>query len=349
VLAKTATAIALAKGAAASASTSTLIKGASKAMAWAKAKTAIAMGAGVMLLAAGVATGIATTRNTLMEDSISKLEHQTGQTIVWDKRLHISEAPNFKNVSLPVALDELSVQAGAYWTVDYAVYDSKAVLDELVRALQGGIELQDAGWTNLSSRTLKPEIQVVTYGGSGGMRMGTNVSRETVGMVVVLDAKASAKQNQNFRKWIMQNRAAIQSGQGAAQPPDMELRTAVDQAMKDGSADGVLAPERLLADMEIVPKINSASPAPATREVAEQLAKVAHANWTTIYTLRKSPVEGAGIKLIHAGQQAVYSDSGTNSFSPDAILKRTQERHLNLSPDETAAHERAAEGLKKKQ
>ena len=70
---------------------------------------------------------------------------------------------------------------------------------------------------------------------------------------------------------------------------------------------------------------------------------------TAIYTLRKSPVDGAGIKLVHAGRQAVYGQSTTNHPSPETILNRVEGQRFNLTPDERAAHDRAVEALKQKQ
>ena len=348
-LAKSVTAVAIAKGAAASGSSLTLAKGTLKIMAWTKARTVMVIGVSVVL-AAGTAGVIVNSVKASPDDIINKLSRQTGKKIVWDKRINLPVTFVVKDLSFEESLDQLAVEAGAYWSVDYAVYDSDRALRQLLAALHDGVDLQSAGWTNLSSRPLKPEMQIIGYRQGGGMRMGTNAANDLVGMLVMLDREASAKQNQGFRQWFMQNRVAIQNGQGAAQPPNSELRTAIEQAMKDGEPDGVLAPERLLADLQIVPKITSASPAPATAEVAEQIAKATHASWTTIYTLRKSPVEGASIKLIHHGMLTVYGNS-TNSFSrpsPDTMLKKAQQTSTTLTSEEMAAHERAVQAAKQK-
>ena len=84
--------------------------------------------------------------------------------------------------------------------------------------------------------------------------------------------------------------------------------------MEAGEADGVLAPERLLGQNRLVPSMGAAPPVPANAETAARLAKAAHARWTTIYTLRKSPLPDAGIKLIHAGMEKMYAqpDPPTN-------------------------------------
>jgi RNA polymerase sigma factor (sigma-70 family) len=351
LLAKSATAVAVAKGAAATTSILTLVKGALKMIAWTKTKTVMMVGASV-LLAAGTAGVIVNSVNASPDDIINKLERQTGGKIIWDKHINLPTTFAVKDQPLEETLDRLAVEVGAYWSVDYAIYDSDRMFRQLLAALHDGADLQSAGWTNLSSRPLKPQMQVIGYRQGGGMRMGTNAPNDLVGMVVMLDREASAKQNQRTRQWFRQNREALQSGKAAAQPPDIEIRTTVQQAMNDGVADGVLAPERLLADMQIVPKIHSASPVPATPETAEQMAKAVHARWTTVYTLRKSPVEGAGIKLIHQGMLTVYGSS-TNSFlgqspSPETMLKKAQQTSTTLTSEERVAHDRAVKAAKQK-
>src|SRR5262249_31763981 len=120
----------------------------------------------------------------------------------------------------------------------------------------------------------------------------------------------------------------------------------IRQAMDNGIADGVLAPERLLAPTRLAPAMHPATPVPATPENAARLAKAAHAHWTTIYTLRKCPLEGAGIKLIHTGMEAMYGQDKPPA-NPEALLSGIQTNRFNLSPEDRAAHQRAVDALKK--
>jgi RNA polymerase sigma factor (sigma-70 family) len=345
-LAKTVSTVAIVKGATASTTTAALIKGTSKLMAWTKMKTAIGLGTGILLVAGATGVLVGST-NASTDDITRKLEQKFGGTIVWDKHINLPTVFVTKGLSLEESLDELSVEAGAYWTVDYAIYDSNRGLHRLLAVLHDGTELQSAGWTNLSSRSLEPMMQIVTYGGSGGMSMGPNSSSNHVGMVVVFNREASVIRDQKFREWYRRNRKAIQNGQNH-EPPDNDVRMALKQAMQDGIADGVLMPERLLAEHQITSRINLTTPQAATAETAAQIAKGAHAKWTTIYTLRKAPVEGAGIKLIHQGMQTVYGESSTNRMSPQAILDQAGKRRFNLTDDELRAHERAVLELKQK-
>jgi hypothetical protein len=204
-------------------------------------------------------------------------------------------------------------------------------------------------------------MQVMAYlhGGGmniGGMNVGGAPMDGLVWMRVVLNREASAQRNEGFQEWIRQNRREIQTGQlvvsdGKLKGPfgDEDLRNSIERAMKEGEAEGVLAPERLLAEDQLASRVGRATPVPATPEAAAQAAEAAHAKWTTIYTLRKSPVDNVGIKLVHAGQKMASSQTLTNRFSQDMLFQFMEQRSYNLSPVERAAHERAVQALKQKQ
>ena len=105
--------------------------------------------------------------------------------------------------------------------------------------------------------------------------------------------------------------------------------------MKDGEADGVLVPERLLAEIPLIPRIKPTGPVHATAAEAERIAKQANAHWTTIYTLHKSPVPGAGVRLIHQGMETVYGPA-------------KEPGRFDLTPDDRDAHDRAVDAWKQK-
>jgi RNA polymerase sigma factor (sigma-70 family) len=332
------TAVALAKVATSSASTLTMAKCVSKLMTWAKAKMAIAIGAG-LIFAAGGASIIVNSVEASKDNAISQLERETGKKIVWDKRLNLPLTFVAKNLSFEEALDRLSLDADAYWTADYAIYNSDRTLRQLLSALHEGVELQSAGWTNLSSGPHKPDMSVVQYRGGARIQLGTNTPGSVVTMLVMLGREASVQWAQRRSEWIAQHKQAVRNHESPALHVDSELRATVEQAMKDGISEGVLIPERMLAETALAAKLNTPLPASVTPETAAQIAKTVHASWTTIYTLRKSPIEGAGIKLIHNGRRSV---SG-GDMDTSALTRRT-----SLTSEERAAHERAVQALKQK-
>jgi RNA polymerase sigma factor (sigma-70 family) len=343
-------AAALSKGTVGAASTLTVAKGILKLMTWAKAKTAITVGAGILLAAAGTVGVVVKATGTSTDDLIGKLEHQSGKRIVWDKHLDLSAPLDLKNLSLEEALDRLAVQAGAYWTIDYAVYGSDQALRDLTTLLHEGTELQAGGWTNLSSRPLQPVISFISQdlrgrssGGMGTARPGSRDNVGMVGMVVMLGPEASAKMAQGAGGGMQHGG----SGEGDQPPMGGPFGTII-QAMKEGEAEGVLAPERLLAESRLVVKMKAATSVSANAETAARLAKAAHAHWAIIYTLRKSPLAGAGIKLVHTGMETMYGQAN-RPVSPSAMMQGMQTNRFNLTPEDRAAHARAVEALKKKQ
>jgi RNA polymerase sigma factor (sigma-70 family) len=344
------TAAALAKSGAGAASTLTLAKATLKWIAWAKAKTALAFGAAALLVTAGTVTAVYQSGGAQLDDTIGNLERQSGKHIVWDKHLNLPANIDVKNLSFEQALDQIAVKAGAYWTIDYAVYSSEQSLEQLMALLKEGAELQSGGWTNLSSRELQPNISLTSsdpHGPRAFVRIRESDNAAQVGMVVVLGPEASAR-------LATERTAMLQAGESAA-PRPRPLGGAfevIGQAMRDGVADGVLAPERLLAEVPLASKSQVSTPMPANADTAARLARQAHAHWTTIYTFRKSPFEGAGIKLIHAGMESMYPPMGpppgASPGNPAAMLGQMQSQRFNLTPEDRAAHQRAVEALKQK-
>jgi RNA polymerase sigma factor (sigma-70 family) len=337
---------ALAKGAGAT-STLAIAKGILKLMAWAKARTAIAVGAGVLLAGAGTATVAVRALSTPADELIGKLEHQSGKRIASDKHLALPATFDFKNVPLEQALDMLSVLAGAYWSIDYAVYGSDQGLRQLLNVLQEGTGLQDGGWTNLSSRPLRANILVTPYdphgrphGGGGGGGGGSGGPRHDAGDLVTMIVMLRPEATDRFFQELAQRRG---------QPPSEHA--AIIQSMQDGMSEGVLAPERLLAEIRLLSGANLVTPMPATAEAAAQAAKTLHARWTTIYTLRKAPLDCAGIKLVHRGSQ-LFAAQTKPPANPEEFMKGIdalmRTNGFNLTPEDRAAHQRAVEALKHK-
>jgi hypothetical protein len=124
------------------------------------------------------------------------------------------------------------------------------------------------------------------------------------------------------------------------------IKRMIQQAMSEGTADGVLAPERLLAENRLMPEITSTLPLPATTETAAEVAKSAHAHWTTIYTLRKSPVPDVGIRLVHASAESPSGQPKTE-FNPAKMIGQMESNRFSLTPEDREAHQRAVEALKR--
>lgn len=337
------TAVALAKGS----GTMSLLawaKALSKLMACAQAKTAVAIGAGVLVVAAGTATIAVDAVGTRAEALVARLQHPSGTRIAWDRHLKLSASLDLKRVPLVQGLDDLCIHSGAYWTVDYAVYGSDQALRRLLESLHEGTELEDAGWTNLSARPLKPNILIKPYEQNlGRMRHAQPVVSDRVSMMIVLRGDAVAEWQQN----VQDNVARKRQGDVDLNIFDTPEKAIIQQAMGQGTADGVLAPERLLTEIGLNSKLDMATPAPATAESADRVAKAAHVHWTTIYTLRKSPVEGGGILLAHAGMEDMYGRPPAEMTFDDFIRSALTNR-FTLSPDARATHDRAVQAFKNK-
>ncbi len=334
------TAAAFAHGAAGATATMTIAESILKLMAWGKAKTALAVAAGILFAAAGTATVALHAFGSTSNDLLARLAKQTGKTIVCDKHIVLPDNLDLSGLPLEQALDKVAVQASAYWTIDYAVYGSDQALRSLLDLLPEGATLESGGWTNLSSMALEPDPAVVPYDPHGRLRMFMRFPKDRpahrVPMIVVAGPNADPQLAPPSPS------PGPERIQLTGPPPKGPALNLLVQAMNDGAADGVLAPERLLAESRLLPMMNPETPVPATPEAAARLAKAAHAHWTTIYTLRKSPIAGTGIKLVHAGMESMYGP-GNLSPGPDAMVSGLQSNRFNLSPEDRAAHQRAVE------
>ncbi len=325
-----------------------------KLFAWAKANATVAVGAGVLLTAAGTATVAVNVLGRSADDLIRQLEHSSRKRIAWDKHLTLSAGLDLQKLPLEQALDDLSVHSGAYWTVDYAIYASDQGLRRLLDCLHEATELEPAGWTNLSARLLRPNILIEPFGqsfggsgggagisGGGGIAGNKPVIPDLVSMRVVLQGKALTK----WQEDVQQNLGRRAQGDQNVSVIETEESAVIRAAMREGVLEGVLAPERLLAETRLASSIDPEIPSPATPETADRYAKAARARWATIYTLRKSPLEGAGIKLLHSGMGNNPWGQKTNQ-SFDEFIQSTLTNRFNLNPEARAAHDRAVEAFK---
>lgn len=99
-----------------------------------------------------------------------------------------------------------------------------------------------------------------------------------------------------------------------------------------GVVDGILAPERLLGETGLTSRVDPMTPVPPTAETAERFAKAVRARWTTIYTLRKSPLEAGGIKLIHNVTEDKPRGAQTN-MSFNGFIQSALTNRFNLNPE----------------
>ena len=377
-LAATITKAAAAKGVAASGSVMTILKGTLKIMAWTKIKTAALAGA-VALLAASTAwqkyeihragRGLVTLHvaNAPLDDVIRKIERQSGQTIAWDRRLHGPVTLTVNNMPLAQVLNQVILQAGAYWTVDYAVYESNSALQNLQTALQKATELRDAGWTNLSSGLVDYNITIkktnddgteagLSTAGTGGLGApGRRHTRMTVAVPFApnppevmerfhdLEAADQLPESPNKQKAKDDAyRALLEARQKPTpQSPQGSPDKVLGEALRAGTNDGVLAPERMLAELQLLPRIDEAIPVEATPGKAEQIARKASASWAIIYTLRQSPLNDRGITLAHLGDPDPPVETNAAKIRQQAEIKQ-----LTLTPEQLALHAQTLAKLK---
>ncbi|HXR08494.1 MAG TPA: sigma-70 family RNA polymerase sigma factor [Candidatus Acidoferrum sp.] len=366
VLASSITAVSVLKGAAATGRILTLLQQTLKLMAWTKIKTAAVTGT-LALLAVGTAWqkyeihraghGLVNLHviNAPLGDVIHKIERQSGQAIAWDRRLTGPVTLNLNDMPVAQVLNQLILQVQAYWTVDYAVYDSKAALQKLYGALQGEMALPDAGWTNLSSgpiqfevweQFLNPDGTVASQSATGsGFRPAPGRARMTVAVpssrIIPYDAAdwqatrvaASMPEGPDRTRALQAAASALTEALAKKGDPVQVIKL----ALRAGTNDGVLSAERMLAEIQLQPQIDEAIPVEATPEKAEQVAKKARASWAAIYTLRQSPLTGIGITLEHLGKPDPHSPflarTGTNIAQN---IQQRQIQSLTLTPEQRA-------------
>jgi RNA polymerase sigma factor (sigma-70 family) len=284
-LASSITAASVLKGAAATGRILNLLQQTLKLMAWTKIKTAALAGT-LALLAIGTAWqkyeihraghGLVTLNvvNAPLGEVIHIIERQSGQAMAWDHRLRGPVTLSVHDLPVAQVLNQLILQSGAYWTVDYAVYDSKGALQKLYVALEDGKELSDAGWTNLSGGPIEVELTIRSVGYTPNGTFATMAQVAALGkfsgavptrMVVVAPMQVSPPEDATniqavFRAHMMPEGPGKTEAIAAAEKTQREARlkrgdpaAVINQAVLDGTNDGVLAPERMLADLQLLP------------------------------------------------------------------------------------------------
>jgi len=246
--------------------------------------------------------------------------------VVWDKTI-AAPTINTGNAPLQQALDTISAQAGAYWSVDYVLYDTDDALRRLLDALRNGGTLSSCGWTNLGGAQWKlGDFNVVTArsdNNSAGPDTSNNAQApDTVAMTAVIQNDPS-------------DTAAISSEKKQA------MQEAIERSMRQGVAEGTLVPARLLAEASVVPRLKDPSTLTPTREATARAARDAQAFWTIIYTLRPSPLAGVGLRISHPPPAI---DDGNPPFPPFVYPHPTMNPDLlifDLSDADLAAHQQA--------
>ena len=125
------------------------------------------------------------------------------------------------------------------------------------------------------------------------------------------------------------------------QGPQGSPNRLIAEAVRDGTNDSVLAPERMLAELQLLPLIDEAVPVEATAAKAEQIAKKTSASWAIIYTLRQSPWTDHGITLAHLGDPVAPVETNAAKVYQQQEIKR-----LTLTPEQLALHAQALAKLK---
>ncbi len=206
------------------------------------------------------------------------------------------------------------------------MYDSDDALRRLLETLRSGASLQSCGWTNLGGARVSPgSVSVVNQSNANA------------------DPAASAQPLSVSQQHEAIAVTAVLNDPDAAQPTvatQQAIQQAIDQSRTDGAADGILAPERLLADVQVVPRFAGATALTATRDCAARLARDSHALWTIIYTLRRSPIQNVGFKLVHRDLPHTGPEAAVPS-SEYMNLGSAESNRFELNADEIAAHNQA--------
>src|SRR6266496_2913754 len=91
-------------------------------------------------------------RNMPLTEVLRKVERQTWKRIRAEKNLDARITLHVKNKPLSYVLDRLAEQAGARWSMLYAVYNSPTAVKALDASLRGDSGIESAGWTKVAPK-----------------------------------------------------------------------------------------------------------------------------------------------------------------------------------------------------
>jgi hypothetical protein len=213
--------------------------------------------------------------NMPLAEVVRSLQRQTWENIRYDKSMNAKITLNVKDAPLAVVLDLVADRAGARWQKIFAVGGSGAAMASLESVLDGGTELQAAGWTNLAPRFAELEHSELEH---------PEIS-------AALPGPAEAKPGQVERRVF---RTINVGPDGKVKPGGAPAAAQTVTTLPGGKVDQ-WSSERLVLENSLLPLLGSGLPDEATVETAARVASSVHARSRLYYSLEKSPFESTGL------------------------------------------------------
>ncbi len=254
-------------------------------------------------------------RNAPLPEVLRSIEKQTWKKIRAEKALaDVRVTLRVTNKPLSAVLDRLAAQAGARWTIRYAVYGSTTALNALDSTLRGEGKLEPAGWVKIA-----PHPETVDH-------LGTGAPGEQFGM------GAGAPAFPPPDGIAAPEHGADASGTPSAVAPGqrrvmMVRRGPEGPVIFQGGPEGKIemwSPEEVVIQSSLVPRLASdpsISNSPPTAATAAQVAKMANAKWTTYLAFAKSSF-GLGLAGLPPGGERVTAAVTAKGGGPPVVNLR---------------------------
>jgi hypothetical protein len=218
---------------------------------------------------------------------IRTLEWQTWETIQVDSGLRTAKVTLTVNQKpLADVLDMLCDQTGARWSETFAVYNSRRALTQLGKALQGEVQIAEAGWTNLTPAVSEP----VSHGSVGhGAGSGGNASMHRA----VMQGQPDGSTKMAMFTPSGEVKVTQQFPDGTSKELNSNSEPRLTRGLTEGDSGGPMgdgwSPAQLVLDKSLVAKLGSTAALRATPDSAKGVAARVHGKWTTCYALQTSP------------------------------------------------------------
>lgn len=274
-------------------------------------------------------------RNRPLAEVISRLERQTGETIVTDARLDEQITLYVDDAPLREVLDRIGAQAGAQAMTVHAVHRSRNALSQLRDELRRGALSQDGGWTRLA-----PNLDLVG-----------DVSDQRMSAPPGMDGSAPS---QGRPHEIVQREPYFEDRRetlGESKPIRGSENPSRSQMVQGVRVDGgtvleeIITPEAILIETGLTNRVHAETPLDPDLATAQAIARKAQARCTTLYTLRKSALASlAGPRLRQVRfRPAKSGPDGSPDWEPpslEAAERQAQRdswrRFQELTPEQRA-------------
>jgi hypothetical protein len=207
---------------------------------------------------------------------------------------------------------------------------------------QEGAPLSSGGWTNLCPAATQADIHFVNQ-----KNATTEIAGADAAIPKVSNLPPGARDIVKQGARVLSMTAVLDDdAPGGSEPTPKQqraVREEVNRAMKDGASEGTLQPDRLLAEAQLLPRMGSLDGLTPSAESAIRLAGAAHAYWTVIYTMRKSPVRRVAFRLAHAPVPEPADEEP--QLDPPIVLdlEAMASNRFEFTREEVAAHNQAAQ------